>query len=188
MFGNPQFEFESTKDPRSFWGNYKRVNLSDSCYDTDFDCNAPIFEHKWYNDSSATGSQYIVRHETLGWLVTSNPPTAPNVGVYCSCFKEDLFNCNYSTWYWGYLTLSDPLTEMRVKPTSCQPNFCVSDYTLTISETEIPFDGIFILQKIIQHQLFFYFHNPNIYSLFNFPIVLIYYQRLHQHVHLEITM
>ena len=147
MFGNPQGNFEDEKDPRSFWGTYRRVNLSDSCYVSDFNCDAPIYKHSWYNDSSDTGSQYIVRHNALGWLVTNKEPTQSSVGVYCACFKDDLFNCNYSTWFWGYLTTVDPLTEMRVKSVACQSEFCLQDFSFDLYGNDISLDGNFELQN-----------------------------------------
>ena len=106
-------------DPRLLMGTFTLIipDSTDSTLDVDFDSG--IYKHSNYGDSE---SNYIFKINSVGWVITKKntpPNTATTDNIQLTCFHDDIVDCSQYSWFWGFDSIKNPITEVMITDGKC---------------------------------------------------------------------
>ena len=111
--GDVQADYETARDPRTLMGTYTKLNMSGLTFDESIvDISAPIYQHEY----EGVG--------TSGWSLSETLPlTCQAVVVFLTCFEDNLFDCQYYKWWWGYNKYEYSIPFLKVMGNECNSMF-----------------------------------------------------------------
>ena len=122
------------RDPRTLMGTYSKLDDNTinalTLNTTLIDPSAPIYQHTYQINYTFSGSksQYLFKANNIGaggvstgWCLSEDLPEINEVTtVFMTCFEENLFDCQYNQWYWGYDKYQYSIPTVKVMGNECQ--------------------------------------------------------------------
>ena len=111
------------RDPRTLFGTYNKIDdIGNYTFDTSLiDQSIPIYQHttEINPDDDATKS-YIFKIINVGFVLSETLPLeGTTITVFMTCFEDNLFECQYYKWYWGYNKYEFSIPKVKVMGNQC---------------------------------------------------------------------
>ena len=132
----------SGRDPRTLMGTYTKINnitINGLDLDTSIvDTSAPIYQHIPEIDIDTGSASFIFKAIEVGWVISKTIPALGETATAdMTCFEDDLFDCQYYKWYWGYNQYEYSIPTIKIMGDECKSlvydprSFCSSSNTYT---------------------------------------------------------